>query len=162
MRSIVRRHWESRAPRERLVIAIFAALLGIVLYVWLLHSTQHARLQLGASVADLRAQAIRLDRSANEIARLHATQATPLPPTDLHALVQAQVESTGLARSLVSIESVDATQVKLVFSAMPFADWLALVAKLQSLQVRLDATRIEALPASGLVNVTATFIRAGP
>ena len=143
--------------------AILIAVLASALYLWLTQSAHRARRQLGSAVSQLRAEAIRLDKSANEIARLRATQATPQQQTaqltDLRLLMQAQIDSAGLARALVRIESVDASQVKVVFGAVAFADWLAWVENVQSKQIRLDATRIEALSTPGLVSVAATFIR---
>ena len=163
MRNTFRKLWQSRAPQERLVVAMLVAVLGAALYLWLTQSAHRARLQLGSAVSQLRAEAIRLDKSANEIARLRATSATPQQQTaqltDLRLLLQAQIDSAGLARSLVRIESVDASQVKVVFGAVAFADWLAWVENVQSKQIRLDATRIEALSTPGLVSVTTTFIR---
>jgi type II secretory pathway component PulM len=43
-----------------------------------------------------------------------------------------------------------------------FADWLGWIAALESQHVRLEAARIEALAAPGLVGVTATFARSRP
>jgi type II secretory pathway component PulM len=80
----------------------------------------------------------------------------------LRALVQTQADRAGLARALVRLDVLDGNQVKAVFGAVPFADWLNWVTGLQSQQVRLDACRIEALSAPGMVSVTATFIRARP
>ncbi len=76
--------------------------------------------------------------------------------------MQARIDAAGLAPALVSIEAPDANQVKVVFGALPFADWLAWVASLQAQQVRLDASRIEAMSTPGLVSVTATLVRAKP
>jgi type II secretory pathway component PulM len=47
-----------------------------------------------------------------------------------------------------------------VFGSAPFADWLAWITSLQTQQIRLDSSRIEALSTPGLVGVTATFVRA--
>jgi general secretion pathway protein M len=46
-----------------------------------------------------------------------------------------------------------------VFGAVPFADWLGWVAALQAQNVSLDAARVEALAAPGMVSVTATLGR---
>ena len=128
-----------------------------------MQSASRARAQLGRSVSQLRAAAIRLDASADEIARLRATQPTPLQPSasqpDFRAQMQAQIDSAGLARSLLRIEPVDAGQVRVLFGAVPFADWLAWVESLQAQQIRLDSARIEAMSTSGLVSVTATYVR---
>jgi type II secretory pathway component PulM len=135
-------------------------MLGAALYVWLVQSAGQARVQLRTSVTTLRAQAARLDQQALEYGRLRAAPAATASPTDLRTLVQARVGDAGLSRALVRIDAPDPNQVKVVFGALPFTDWLAWVASLQAQQVRLDACRIEALSTPGLVSVTATFTRA--
>jgi len=160
MKAQLRKAWESRAPRERAVIVALAALLGVVLYVWLVQSAGQARVQLRASVTTLRAQATRLDLQAIEYGRLRIAPAISVSPTDLRTLVQARVDDAGLARALVRIDATDADQVVVVFGAVAFADWLNWIAGLQSQQVRLDACRVEVLSTPGLVSVTATLVRA--
>jgi len=157
-----RKLWESRSPRDRLIILILAAVVGAMLYVSLVQSASRARAQLGSSVFALRAQAIRLDHDATEMAKVRAAPVPPVPQTDLRTQLQAQVTAAGLADSLLRIEVVDANQVRAVFGSISFADWLAWVASLQKQHIRLDTGRIEALSTPGLVGVTATFIRARP
>ena len=160
MKAQLRKAWESRAPRERAVIVALAALLGVVLYGWLVQSAGQARVQLRTSVTSLRAQAARLDQQALEYGRLRVAPAAAVSPTDLRTLVQAGVGDAGLARALVRIDAPDADQVVVVFGAVAFADWLNWIAGLKSQHVRLDACRIEALSTLGLVSVTATLVRA--
>lgn len=154
--------WESRSPRDRVVIAVLAAVVGAVLYLWLVHSAYLARAQLGSSVPALRAQTLRLNTDAAEVERLRAAPAVPAAHTDLRTLVQAQVGAAGLTRALQRIDAPDANQVQVVFGSVVFADWLAWVAALQAQHIRLDTGRVEALSTPGLVSVTATFTRAKP
>ena len=154
--------WESRSPRDRVLIAVLAALVAALLYLWLAQSAQRARTQLGASLSVLRAQAIRLEADANELARVRAMPLPPAAQTDLRPLIQARVEAAGLARALIRIDAPDANQVHVVFGAVSFADWLAWIASLQAERIRLDTSRIEALSTPGMVGVTATLIRAKP
>lgn len=162
MKARIRKLWESRSPRDRVVIVILAAIVGALLYVWLVQSAYQARAQLGTSVFTLRAQAMRLDLDATELARVRAAPVPPAPQTDLRTQLQAQAETAGLASALLKIEVVDANQVRVVFGSIAFADWLAWVAGLQTQHIRLDTGRIEALSTPGLVGVTSTFIRAKP
>lgn len=162
MKATLRTAWESRAPRQRLIIAVLAVLSGLVLYALLLHSASQARTQLRSSAPMLREQAARLDRQALEYGRLRAAPAATASPADLRALVQARISGAGLAGALTRIEAADANQVTVAFGALPFADWLAWVASLQAQQVRLDSSRVEALATPGVVSVTATFARARP
>ena len=162
MRARLREIWESRSPRDRVLIAILAAVMAAVLCLWLMQSAQRARTQLGASLSVLRAQAIRLDLDATELERVRAMPVPPAAQTDLRTLIQARADAAGLTRALVRIDAPDANQVQLAFGAVAFADWLAWVASLQAEHIRLDAGRIEALSTPGMVGVTATFTRAKP
>lgn len=152
--------WAARSPRDRVVIAVLAAVVGAALYLWLVQSAYRARIQLDVSVTALRAQAARLNLDATELERVRALPAPPAAQTDLRALVQARAESAGLARALLRIDAPDAHQVQVVFGAVGFAEWLAWVASLQGEHIRLDTARIEALSTPGMVGVTATLARA--
>jgi general secretion pathway protein M len=162
MKARLRKLWESRSPRDRVMIAVLAAVVGAALYLSLVQSAYRARTQLGSSVSVLRAQALRLDSDANELARARAAPAAPTPQTDLRTQMQAQASAAGLARALLRIDARDADQVQVVFGSVAFADWLAWVATLQAQHIRLDTCRIEALSTPGLVGITATFARAKP
>ena len=155
----MKKAWHSRSPLERMVIAALAVLLGIAGYAWLLQSAERGRAQLRTSVAALRTQAVLLDRQAAEHQLLRAAPAIPASPTDLRTLVQARADAARLA-GLTRIEALDADHVQVVFGAVAFADWLGWVAALQAQHVSLDAARVEALSAPGMVSVTATLGRA--
>jgi len=159
MKAAVKKAWESRSPLERMVIAALAAVLGIAGYVLLVQSAERGRAQLRTSVAALRTQAVLLDRQAAEHQLLRAAPATPASPTDLRTLVQARSDAARLS-GLTRIEALDVDHVQVVFGAVPFADWLGWVAALQAQHVSLDAARVEALSAAGMVSVTATLGRA--
>lgn len=161
MKPALRQWWASRAPQERRVIAVAMLGLGLVFYAWLLQDTVQARRQLIPAVDQLRAQAVRQSAQADEIVRLRAMPAPPPSATDLRQLVQRQLDASGLARALVSMEQVDARQVKLVFGSVAFADWLAWADAMQAQHLRLAAVRIEAQPVDGQVSVTATLERPG-
>ena len=162
MKARLRKLWESRAPRERAVIAALGVMLGVVLYVALVQTGWRARAQLRASVTTLRGQAARLEQQAAELERLRAAPALSASQTDLRTLVQAQAVAAGLSRALVRIDAPDADQVVVVFGAVAFADWHTWIAGLTSQHVRLDACRVEALSTPGPVSVTATLVRATP
>lgn len=162
MKARLRTLWESRSPRDRLVIAVLVAVVGAVLYLWLVQSANRARTQLGSSVSVLRAQALRLDRDATELERVRAAQLPPGAQTDLRTQVQTQAEAAGLAGALSRIDVVDANRVQVVFGSVAFADWLAWAAALQAQHIRLSIARAEALSTRGQVGVTATFTRSKP
>ena len=154
--------WESRSPRERTIIAAAGVVLGIFIYVALVQTATRARIQLRSSVLSLRAQANSLEQQAVELERVRAAPPLLASQTDLRTLVQAEAAAAGLARSLVSIDALDANQVAVVFGAVAFADWHNWVVALNLQQVRVDACRIEAMSTPGLVSITATLARAKP
>lgn len=137
-----------------------ALCLGLVLYIWLLQTTTQARRRLLPAVSQLRVQALHQREQVDEIKRLRAMP-TAVPPTstDLRQLVQRQVDASGLSRSLVSLEQVDATHAKLVFGSVAFADWLTWADTVPVQQLRFSAVRVEAQDTSGQVSVTATVER---
>ena len=155
----LRAAWSSRSPRERVAMALVAAWAAAILYAWLLHSAGTGRDRLHASLPTLRAQAARLNAQAIEYLRLQAVQAPPASRTDLRTLLQAAAGEARIAAAIVSMDAIDSNQVKVVFGALPFADWLAWVAALRSQQVRIDQCRIEALSTPGLVSISVTFAR---
>jgi general secretion pathway protein M len=159
MNAKLRTLWQSRAPRERVVIAVLAVLAGVASYVWLVQSAYQAHTRLRASIPALRAQAARLEQEAADLERLRSAPPASVSTTDLRTLVQAQAGAAGLSRALGRIDAPDANQVVAVFGAVAFADWLNWVASLKSQQIRLDACRVEALSTPGLVSVTATLVR---
>ncbi|ARO87585.1 type II secretion system protein M [Nitrosospira lacus] len=159
MRARVLGLWESRAPRERVFIAVLVVFLGITLYLWLIMEADRARTQLRASVPLLRAQSVRLQQQASEHESLRAAPPLAASTDDLRTLMQTEINTAGLSHALVSIDAADTNQVQVVFSAVPFADWLNWVAAMQSRQIRFDGGRIEALPEPGRVNATGTFMR---
>jgi general secretion pathway protein M len=160
MKVMLRKLWESRAPRERRVIAVLAAVLAAAAYLLLLHSADRARGQLRTSVAALRTQAALLEQQANEHERLRSTPAPAGSTTDLRTLVQTRVDAARLAGALTRLDAPDAEHVQITFGALSFADWLSWLAALQTQQVRLEAARVEGLSAPGMVSVTATLTRA--
>ena len=141
-------------------MAVLAAVLGVASYVWVLHSADRGRGQLRTNVATLRTQAALLDQQAAEHGRLRAMTAPPGSPTDLRTLVQAQVDAARLSGAVTRIDAPDADHVLIVFGSVSFADWLGWIAALQAQHVRLEAARVEALSAPGMVSATATLTRA--
>lgn len=160
MREKLQKSWQSRSPRDRMIITALLVVLAVALYVWLVLSGGQARLHLNTSVMALRAQAENLDQQASEYQRLRATPLPTTSPTDLRTLVQSRIADSVLARSLVRIDAADADQVVVVFDALAFTEWIKWINNLKSQRVRLDACRIEALDTPGLVSVTATLVRA--
>ena len=159
MRAALKTAWAARSPIERRVLVALAVVVGIACYVVLVQSAERGRGQLRASVAALRTQAVLLERQAAEYQLLRTAPATPASPTDLRALVQTRVDAARLS-GMTRIEALDADHVQVAFGAVPFADWLGWIAALQAQHVSVDAARVEALSAPGMVSATATLSRA--
>lgn len=159
MRAALRNAWEARTPRERVAVSALGAVLVVALLVSLLLAVTQARSRLRPSVAALQEQSARLDRHAMEIERLRAAAPVAASPSDLRALVQAQI-GAGLQQALVRIDAPQPDRVEVAFGAVAFADWLNWVAGLKAQHVRVAASRVEALTTPGLVSVTATLVRA--
>lgn len=162
MSARLRQLWQSRAPRERLLLAILACVLLVIAYVLLIYSAERARAPLRVSVMQLRAQAARLDQQAVELGHLRAAPAATISSSDLYKLVQDRVAQAGLAHALTRIDAPDADHVVVVFGAVAFADFIDWIASLKAQHIRLDACRIEALSTPGLVSVSATVTRPKP
>ncbi len=162
MKAQLTRLWGARSPRDRVIIAILLAVVGLTLYVLLMQTAWNARVQLRGSVSALRTQAFTLEQQAAELERLRKTPPVATSQTDLRTVIQAEADAAALSRALVRIDAVDANQVIVVFGAVAFAEWLNWITGLKSQQVRLDACRIEALSTPGLVSVTATLARPQP
>lgn len=154
--------WRARSTTERRLLVVVAACVGLVLYAWLLRNTMRARARLVPAVAQLQADARHQGEQADAILRLRAMPATPQSTMGLRELVQRQVDAGGLGKSLVSIERVDARQMKLVFGSVAFADWLAWAERMRVQQLRFVAVRIEAQATPGQVSVSATLERPAP
>jgi type II secretory pathway component PulM len=112
MKAPLRKLWDARAPRERTVIAVLAAILGIASYLWLAQSGDHARAQLRSKDATLLTDAARLDQQAGELERLRAAPPAALSSSNLQALVQARIDASGLSSLLLRIDAPDANHVK--------------------------------------------------
>lgn len=160
MSATLRKAWQSRAPRDRVIITVLTLILGAALYAWLVQSGGKAQQRLQANVTALRAQAVALDQQAFELERLRATPVTPAARTDLGEQVQLQAAASGLGHALLKVVAVDANTVVVAFGPIAFSDWVSWVASLNSQHVRLSACRVEALPAPGMVSVTVTLLRA--
>lgn len=152
--------WDSRSPRDRVVIAVLTAAMAVGLYAWLVLSGGQVHSRLQDNVAILRAQAAGVEQQAVELERLRATPVTAASPTDLRSLVEALVEEAGLSPALAKIDAVDGNQVLVSFGPVEFSAWLNWVGSLKSQHIRLAACRIEAQPAPGMVSVSATLLRA--
>jgi general secretion pathway protein M len=151
--------WQSRAPRERIVLVVIAVILSVALYLWLLQTTGRARAQLKDRIPLLHTQMAQLDHNAADYEQARHAPAIKSASGDLRTVAQAEAETAGISRRVIRMDVVDANQIQAVFGDVPFASWLTWISNLQTRQVRLDSCRIEASSQPGLVNISATLIR---
>lgn len=160
MKDRLKKLWQARSPRERIVLVALAVVTLGALYVSFLQSAEQARARLASSVLALRESAARLDRQAGEVRRLRAAPPPTVSRSDLRSVVRNQVGASGLSSALGRLDAPDSDHVVVSFGAVAFSQWLQWVAALQAQQVRLATCRIVALSAPGMVSVTATLERA--
>lgn len=162
MTAALRARWQSRSPRERQAWLGALLLTTGVLYVVLVGSALQSLEPLRRDVESLRADMTRMNRQASELAQLRSVPPPAAPTGELRARVQSSLNGSPLSTSVARLESPDLEQVVVVFNAVAFSDWLPWLEGLAAQQIRLESCRIEALPASGTVSITATLVRAGP
>jgi general secretion pathway protein M len=161
MKRFADRLLDGRAPRERfIIVGVLAAVLAGLYVLWV-QVAQRARHELSAGVIALRGQARDVAAQSNEIERLRRLPSPSAGQLDLRTLVQRQAGASGIARGLQRVETPEPGRVQVSFGAIAFSDWLGWVGALQAQQLRIETCRIEAMATAGLVNVTATLVRAG-
>ncbi|PZO06670.1 MAG: general secretion pathway protein GspM [Lysobacteraceae bacterium] len=161
MTGALRALWQSRSPRERQGWLGVLALTMAVLYLALAGAALQSREPLRRDVEALRADMTRMNQQAAELAQLRALPPPAAPTAALRARVQSSLDDATLSSAVASLEAPDPGHAVVVFNAVAFSDWLAWLEGLAAQQVRLESCRIDALPASGKVNITATLANAG-
>ena len=147
--------WEGRSPRERHVIrtAVGVLLLALALVVWL--DAERSRARLAAELPRLRASIAALERDAAEVQRLRALPAAK--PDAQSPLVTLATHGGGLPGAQIAV--LDERRVK-VTGEIAFG---ALLEWLRNAQVthgmRVEAARLEKLPAPGRVRADLTLSR---
>lgn len=159
MKNALLQFWRSRAPRERVVLAGGAALLGAALayaYGWL--PMQREAAQLRAALPALRAQAQQLQQDAHEAVRLRSRAAVPQSGGSLAPLIEARATAAGLRERIETITLQDGGRVRIVLPAVEFDAWMAWMGELQAAHgVRVESVRVEATDEPGVVRAEAVL-----
>jgi len=151
--------WCSMGPRQQLGWAVLTVVLGGFSCAWFLDLANRNRSQLRESVSALRIQNADFENRSAELERLRGISPVSPSQSELRALVEAQTNAIGLTSGQVRIDSPDKNHVKIEFGAVPFSEWVVWLENLQSQQVRVESSRIEALSATGFVSATSTLVR---
>ncbi len=150
--------WAARAPGERAILMLLGVLAILFAYIALTLTLERARERAGARVSALRSDVTRIERQAAEIASLRGKPASAAFKGDVTTFAREQAAASTIARAIVRSEAAGPDRMTIVFGPVPFNEWLAWAASLQSQGVRIETSRIEA-QAPGIVSVTATFVR---
>jgi type II secretory pathway component PulM len=147
--------WEGRSPGERRVIAwgVGALALALALLVWL--EAERSRSRLAAELPRLRASIAALERDAAEVQRLRALPAAG--PDTQSPLVTLATNGGGLPGAQIAV--LDERRVK-VTGEMAFGALLEWLRNAQATHgMRVEAARLEKLPAPGRVRAELTLSR---
>lgn len=151
----MREWWNTRAARERRAIGWGAALLAVALalVVWL--DAERSRARLGAELPRLRASIAALERDAEEVRRIKSMAAIqPAAPTPLVTLA---TNAGGLPGATITV--LDERRVKLT-GEVAFGALLEWLRSSQATHgMRVEAARLESLPAPGRVRADLTLSR---
>lgn len=157
MKTAVASFWLARAPRERRVIAIGAALLAAAIvyaYLWLPIAQQRARLM--AELPRLRVEAQQMRAEAREISAARS-QAKP-PPADLKAVLASFTAAPRFAGLSPQLAAEANGRVRVSFASVRPDAWFAWLAALALEEgVRVDSAQIEVLDAADAIRASATL-----
>ena len=151
----LRSAWAGLAPAERRLVAIGAALLGVLLlYLMLWRPVQKDLARLRVSVPEERVQLQRMRTQAASIKPLRARLGSAPAAGMLLSVVDQSATARGLRGSISKLEADGSTGLQLVAEAVPFNTFIAWLAELQdSHALVVDNASIDAHTASGTVNV---------
>jgi len=158
----LRAYWNSREPRERLMLGAggaIAAILLVYLVIWDPIATERAR--LARDLPALRTQVAEFRKAADEAealrgrmrARTSATQ--PLPQA-----IQAASQRANLGAPLNQVQSLGADRAQVAASALPFEPfvrWLAQMAQVDGISV--ETVQATAGAEAGRVQVESLVLR---
>lgn len=154
MRDTLKRYWMDRAPRERWVIGIGAAVLAVAVmyaYVWLPIARERERLML--DLPRLRAQAAQMRAEAPVIERLRRNAKDT--PDDLRAVLTSVTARQQVSRVQPQM-SVEANgRMRVTFASVAAKEWQSWIAALSAERgIRIETVQIDALNTPGLIKVS--------
>lgn len=149
--------WNARAPRERQVIAIAGAALGVVLLAtlaWL--PLERTRARLAQQMPALRASIAALERDAREVKRLRAMpERKAVAASPLAALAAG---GGGLAGAQVVV--LDDRRVRVSGADVAYGALLEWLGDAQASHgLRVESAKLDALPAPGRVRAELVLAR---
>ena len=162
--ALKKRHWVSRAARERQTLAFAAwVLLPLFAYLLLWQPAHTALTKLRASVPVMRIQAEQLRVQAAEVAMLrHRPSPAVLDASALKSAVEASADRQQMRAAISTLVAQEPNAVRVTLASVSFEQWLRWLRVLQQEQhVRAESVSIAALPQAGMVKISATLTNGG-
>jgi general secretion pathway protein M len=161
MKQAVMEYWQSRNPRERMILAaIVGVALAAILYAYAWMPIADERAQLRKTLPDMQAAASQFKAHADEAEKL-AGQTASRGNVNVMSVVETSAKARNLRDKLSAVSAVDANHVRVVSASIGFDDWLTWSKELQAQGIRIDSAQVNTTQeGSGLVKLTAIF--AGP
>jgi type II secretory pathway component PulM len=158
MKQAVMEYWQSRNPRERMILASIAGIVvAAMLYAYAWMPIAEERAQLHKSLPQLKATASQFNLHADEAEKLTG-QSASRGNVNVMSVIESSAKNRNLRDKFSAVSAVDANHVRVVAASVPFDDWLAWSKELQAQGIRIDSAQVNPAPeGSGLVKLTATF-----
>lgn len=160
MKDVLGSYWLDRAPRERWVFGIGAAVLaaGIAYaYVWLPVARERERLVMDLPRLRMQAQEMRAEALLIERLRSGAGAASP----DLKAALASVTARQEWSRMTPQVTAEANGRMRVSFASVAAKDWQAWIAALSAERaIRIEAVQIDALDTRGTITAS-TILSAG-
>jgi len=151
--------WDTRAPRERALLAGLTVFVIVAALAQLLWASHQARARLDRQIPQLRHQLETLERKASDLQQIRA-QSPVTAPVDREGLLASAVASARIAAlpevaTMLKLEAPGRLRLR---GTLPFDRWIAWIATLQQEgHLRLVSCSIEAAEAPGSAKIDALF-----
>lgn len=160
-----KKYWDVLPSSERRSIIWGAWVILPVLFFFLMWQPPHTALKrLRGSVPKLKVESERMRVQMAEAEALrHQKQPAMLDGAAVKGAVATLLARHGLRDALTSLEVQPPNSARVIFSVVSFQQWVALLRDLQSeQQIRAESISVVALPQSGMVKLSATFVNGSP
>lgn len=153
--------WATRSERERRVLFYGGiAVIAVIVMLYVLLPLHMQRKQLRTSLPKLRAEAVALERAAQEAKQLKTATVAATNPADRQSFEDA-ASIIGLASTSYQIVSSSGDRTAVRITQAPFDRLLAWIDALQTHhRLRVEAARLQAQSAPGTVSGEIEFVAA--
>lgn len=161
----LKKHWEVLPASERRAVIGGCWVIFPVLFFYLMWQPPHTAVKsLRDSVPKLKIQAERMRVQIAETESLrHHQQPAMLDAAAVKDTAAILLARHGLRDALTSLEAQPPNGARVVFSAVSFQQWVALLRDLQQEQhIRAESISVVALPQNGMVKVNAILVNGSP